>query len=156
MTLQNVPNTGMAVTVDIGDLVDIHPRNKQDVGRRLALWALAKVYGKDLVYSGPLYKSMVVAGKAIRVQFDHVGGGLISRDGKPLGEFTIAGADRKFVPATAEIDGDNVIVSSPEVAVPEAVRFAWREDALPNLSNKEGLPAPPFRTDAWPGVTEGK
>jgi sialate O-acetylesterase len=156
MTLQSVPHTGMAVTVDIGDVKDIHPKNKQDVGKRLALWALAKVYGKDLVYSGLLYKSMAVEGGKIRVQFEHVGGGLVSRDGKPLAEFTIAGADQKFVPATAEIDGGRVIVSSSEVASPVAVRFAWRDDAQPNLSNKEGLPAGPFRTDTWKSLTEGK
>ncbi len=156
MTLRSVPNTGMAVTVDIGDIKDIHPKNKQEVGRRLALWALAKVYGKDIVYSGPLYKSMAVEGDKIRLQFDHVGGGLVSRDGKPLSDFTIAGADRKFVPATAEIDGDSVVVSNPAVAAPVAVRFAWRDTAEPNLSNKAGLPTGPFRTDSWKGLTEGK
>jgi sialate O-acetylesterase len=156
MTLQKVPNTGMAVTTDIGDLKDIHPKNKQDVGKRLALWALAKTYGKEIVYSGPLYKSMAVEGNKIRLQFDYVGGGLISRDGKPLTDFTIAGADQKFVPATAEIDGASIIVSSPEVAEPAAVRFDWRDDATPNLSNKEGLPTGPFRTDSWKGLTEGK
>jgi sialate O-acetylesterase len=155
MTLQNVPNTGMAVTVDIGDLKDIHPKNKQDVGKRLALWALAKVYGKEIVYSGPLHKSMTVEGNKIRVKFEHVGGGLVSRDGKPLGEFTIAGDDRKFVPATAQIDGDSIVVSSAEVAAPVAARFAWRDNTEPNLSNKEGLPASPFRTDSWKGLTEG-
>jgi sialate O-acetylesterase len=156
MTLTTVPSTGMAVTVDIGDVKDIHPKNKQDVGQRLALWALAKVYGKDVVYAGPSYKSMAVEGNKIRVQFESVGGGLVSRDGKPLGEFTIAGEDQKFVPATAELDGDSVVVSSPEVASPVAVRFAWRDDTQPNLSNKDGLPAGPFRTDSWKGVTEGK
>jgi sialate O-acetylesterase len=155
MTLKAVPNTGMAVTVDIGDVKDIHPRNKQDVGKRLALWALANVYGKDVVYSGPVYKSMAVEGNKIRVQFENVGGGLVARDGKPLGEFTVAGEDQKFVPATAEIDGDSVVVASAEVASPVAVRFAWRDDTQPNLSNKDGLPAGPFRTDSWKGVTEG-
>jgi sialate O-acetylesterase len=154
MTAKNVPNTGLAVTVDIGDLKDIHPKNKQDVGRRLALWALAKVYGKDIVYSGPLYKSMAVEGGKIRVQFDRVGGGLISRDGKPLTDFTIAGNDQKFVPATADIDGACVVVSSPDITAPVAVRFAWRDDTSPNLANKEGLPAGPFRTDSWKGLTE--
>lgn len=156
MTLQSVPNTGMAVTTDIGDIKDIHPRNKQEVGRRLALWALAKTYGKEIAFSGPIYKSMSVEGNKIRLQFDHVGGGLVSRDGKPLTDFTIAGADQKFVPATAEIDGTSIIVSSPEVAAPTAVRFDWQDDAQPNLSNKEGLPAGPFRTDSWKGLTEGK
>jgi sialate O-acetylesterase len=154
LTAKNVPNAGLAVTVDITEIKDIHPKNKQDVGKRLALWALAKVYGKELVYSGPVYKSMTVEGDKIRLQFDHVGGGLVSNDAKPLTEFTIAGADQKFVPATAEIDGNSIVVSSSEVASPVAVRFAWRDDTTPNLSNKEGLPAGPFRTDSWKGLTE--
>jgi sialate O-acetylesterase len=154
MTLKSVPNTGMAVTMDIGDLKDIHPKNKQEVGRRLALWALAQVYGRELVYSGPIYKSMTVEGNKIRLQFDHVGGGLMASDGKPLTEFTIAGADQKFVPAKATIDGDSIVVQSDQVAEPVAVRYAWRDVATPNLVNKEGLPASPFRTDTWKGVTE--
>ncbi len=154
MTLDRSPNTGMAVTVDIGDVKDIHPKNKQDVGRRLALWALAKSYGQNLVYSGPIYKSMTVEGNKIRLQFDHVGSGLIASDGKPLTYFTIAGADQKFVPATAVIDGNSVVVSSDQVAQPAAVRFAWVDDTSPNFANKEGLPASPFRTDAWKGVTQ--
>ena len=145
-----VPNTGMAVTVDIGNVKDIHPRNKQDVGKRLALWALAKAYGKrGLVYSGPLYKSMKVEGDKIRICFDHVGSGLASRDGKPLRWFTIAGPDKKFVEAQAEIDGDTVVVHADSVPKPVAVRFGWHQEAEPNLSNKEGLPASPFRTDDW-------
>ena len=146
----------MAVTTDIGNVKDIHPKNKQEVGQRLALWALAKVYGRDIVYSGPIYKSMAVEGNKIRLQFDHVGGGLIASDGKPLVDFTIAGADQKFVPATAEIDGNAIVVHSDQVAQPVAVRYAWHDDATPNLANKEGLPASPFRTDAWKGVTEPK
>jgi sialate O-acetylesterase len=164
MTLDASPNTGMAVTVDIADndlihpknnnFEGIHPKNKQEVGRRLALWALAKVYGRNLVYSGPIYKSMTVEGDKIRLQFDQCGGGLISRDGKPLSDFTIAGEDKKFVPATATIDGDSIVVHSDKTVKPVAVRYAWREDATPNLSNKDGLPASPFRTDRWKGVTE--
>lgn len=143
-----VPHTGMAVTVDIANLKDIHPKNKQDVGKRLALWALAKTYDKKgIVYSGPLYKSMKVEGDRIRLTFDHVGGGLVSRDGKPLSWFTIAGDDGNFVEATAVIDGNDVLVSSDAVAKPTAVRFGWSQLAEPNLSNKEGLPASPFRTD---------
>ncbi len=143
-----VPHTGMAVTVDIGNTTNIHPRNKQDVGKRLALWALAKLYGEqDLVYSGPLYKSMTIDGDTIRIAFDHVGGGLVSRDGKPLSWFTIAGEDKNFVEAKAEIDGDEVVVSADGVAAPVAVRLGWHQEAEPNLSNKEGLPASPFRTD---------
>jgi sialate O-acetylesterase len=140
-------NTGMAVTTDITNLDDIHPRNKQDVGKRLALWALAKTYGKTgLVYSGPLYKSMKVEGNKIRIEFDHVGGGLKARDGKPLSWFTIAGKEGDFVEATATIDGNTVVVTSEGVAEPAAVRFGWNELAEPNLMNAEGLPAGPFRT----------
>ncbi len=146
----SVPHTGMAVTVDIGNVKDIHPRNKQEVGRRLALWALAKTYGKPIaVYSGPLYRKMKVEGNKVRLFFDHTGSGLVSRDGKPLTWFTIAGADKKFVEAKAVIDGDTVVVSSEQVAKPVAVRFGWDDSAEPNLSNKEGLPASPFRTDRW-------
>ena len=144
------PNTGMAVVTDIANTSDIHPRNKQDVGKRLALWALAKTYGKDdLVYSGPLYESMVVEGGRIRLKFQHVGGGLKSRDGKPLDWFSIAGEDKKFTPATATIDGESIVVESPQVASPVAVRFGWNQLAEPNLSNQAGLPASPFRTDRW-------
>jgi sialate O-acetylesterase len=164
MTLASSPNTGMVVTTDLADAdrihpknkdyIGIHPTNKQEVGRRLALWALAKVHGRDLVYSGPMYKSMTVEGNKVRLQFDHVGGGLMASDGKPLTHFTIAGADKKFVPAVATIAGNALVVQSDRVAQPVAVRFAWRDDATPNFANKEGLPASPFRTDAWKGVTE--
>jgi sialate O-acetylesterase len=147
----SVPNTGMAVTVDVVDNIkDIHPTNKQDPGKRLALWALANVYGREgIVYSGPLYKSMAVEGNKVRLRFDHVGSGLVSRDGKPLSNFEIAGADKKFVEAKAEIDGEAVVVSADGVAAPVAVRFGWHQESQPNLSNKEGLPASPFRTDSW-------
>ena len=145
-----LPNTGMAVTVDIGNVDDIHPRNKQDVGKRLALWALAKVYGRQTtVYSGPLYKSMKIEGDKIRLSFDHVGSGLTSRDGNALNWFTIAGDNKEFVEAKAVIDGDTIVVSGNNVKKPVAVRFGWDELAEPNLSNKEGLPASPFRTDDW-------
>ncbi len=145
-----IPHTGMAVTVDVADVADIHPRNKQDVGKRLALWALAKNYGqKDLAYSGPLYKSMAVEGDAIRITFHHVSGGLASRDGQPLTHFAIAGEDKAFLEATAEIDGDTVVVRADSVANPVAVRFGWHQEAEPNLSNGAGLPASPFRTDRW-------
>ncbi|MDZ4688620.1 MAG: sialate O-acetylesterase [Planctomycetaceae bacterium] len=144
-----VPNTGMAVLTDITTLKDIHPPNKQDVGRRLALWALAKTYGKsDLVYSGPLYKSMAADGSKIQIAFDH-SAGLKSRDGKPLSWWSIAGADKKFVPAKAEIAGDNVVVSAEGVGQPVHVRFGWHQLAEPNLANGAGLPASPFRTDEW-------
>lgn len=148
----SVANTGMAVTTDIANLYDIHPRNKQDVGNRLALWALARTYGKDLVCSGPLYKDMAIEGSKIRIRFDHVGGGLAARDGE-LTHFAVAGADQSFVPAKAQIDNDTLLVSSEEVAEPVAVRFGWSNTAEPNLFNAAGLPASPFRTDDWPGVT---
>jgi sialate O-acetylesterase len=147
MTVKKVPNTGIALTMDIGELDDIHPKNKQDVGHRLALWALAKVYQRPVVYSGPIYKSMAIERQRIRIAFDHVGGGLVSRDGQPLTDFMIAGADKQFLPATAEIDGPTVVVINDAVSNPVAVRFAFRGTAQPNLGNKEGLPAAPFRTD---------
>ena len=150
-----LPNTGMAVTMDIGDVKDIHPTNKQDVGRRLALWALANTYGVDVAYSGPLYKSMRIDGNQIRIAFDHAGGGLTASDGNAMREFTVAGDDRKFVPAAATIEGERIVVSSEHVPQPKAVRFAWRDDAQPNLANQNGLPASPFRTDDWPLVTAG-
>ncbi len=148
----NIPGTGMVVTTDLVDNIkNVHPKNKFDVGNRLALWALAKDYKKDLVYSGPLYKSTNVEGNKIRLSFAHVGGGLKSRDGQPLREFEIAGADGKFVPAEAAIDGDTVVVEANEVASPAQVRFGWRSGANSNLVNKEGLPASPFQTDNWQG-----
>jgi len=143
----DIPHTGMAVISDIGNVANIHPQNKQDVGKRLALWALAKDYGQeDLVHSGPLYKSMASEGSKIRLSFNHTGSGLASRDAKPLDWFEIAGEDGKFVKAQAVIDGNTVLVSSDAIAKPTAARFAWHQEAQPNLINKEGLPAGPFRT----------
>lgn len=145
-----IPNTGMAVTTDITNLYDIHPKNKRDVGYRLSLWALAKTYGKkDLVYSGPLYKSKAIEGSKIRILFDHVGSGLISLDDRALSWFEIAGLDRVFYKAQAEIDRGAVVVWSEKVSDPAAVRFGWYQLATPNLGNREGLPASPFRTDRW-------
>lgn len=155
MTLKSSPNTGMIVTADIGEVGNIHPRNKQEVGRRLALWAMAKVYGnKKLVYSGPIYKTMKIKGNQIVLNFDYCRSGLKSGDGKPLSEFTVAGTDKVFVPAKAEIIGKTIVVSSDKVANPVAVRYAWHDDAQPNLANMESLPASLFRTDSWKGVTE--
>jgi sialate O-acetylesterase len=144
-----VKNVGMAVTIDIGE-PNIHPRNKQDVGRRLALWALAKTYGKKLEYCGPIYKSMKTKGDKITLCFDYVDGGLVSKDGEKLKGFTIAGADRKFFAANAKIDGDSVVVWSRNVAEPVAVRYGWANNPVCNLYNRGGLPASPFRTDDWP------
>lgn len=148
MTLSE-PNTGMVVTMDIGDPADIHPGNKHAVGRRLALWALAKTYDRDgVVFSGPLYRRMRVAGDRARLFFDHVDGGLVSRGG-PLTHFQIAGPDRVFHPAHAEIDGGQVVVWSDAVREPVAVRYGWGAADEPNLFNAAGLPASSFRTDAW-------
>jgi len=149
---QQVPQTGMVVINDIGDLKDIHPTNKQEVGRRLALWALARTYGQEgVVYSGPTFKAMTIEGDALRVTFDHVGGGLASRDGKPLTWFEVIDADEGgFVKADARIDGASVVLSAPEIKRPVAMRFAWNMLAEPNLMNAEGLPAGAFRAGQEP------
>ncbi|MEI7836009.1 MAG: sialate O-acetylesterase [Planctomycetota bacterium] len=145
-----IPNTGMAVITDVtGNVDDIHPQDKQSVGTRLALWALAKTYGrKDVVYSGPLCKGMWVSGGKAVLSFDHADG-LKSRDGQELTEFQIAGVDKKFVPAKAVIQGDKVVATAPGITRPVAVRFGWNKTTNPNLCNGAGLPASPFRTDAW-------
>ncbi len=146
-----IPGTGMAVIHDIGDLRDIHPRNKQGVGLRLALIAMAKTYGQeDVVFSGPTYKSLATEGDTLRVGFDNVGSGLVARDGKPLSWFEIIGEDTDFTPATGTIDGNSVVLSAPGVKHPVAVRFAWHKLAEPNLANQEGLPAVPFRAGEVP------
>lgn len=148
LTAREVPRTGLAVTIDIGDADDIHPRNKQEVGRRLALAAEAIAYGKTLEYSGPLYRDMKVEGHSIRLTFTHLGGGLVCK-GEKLEGFAIAGADRKFVWANAVIEGDSIVVTAPDVTAPVAVRYAWADNPVCNLSNAAGLPASPFRTDDW-------
>jgi sialate O-acetylesterase len=153
MTL-SLPNTGMAVAADIGNPYDIHPKNKQEVGRRLALAAEAIAYGKKLVYSGPMYESMKVEGNKVRLRFKHAGSGLKAQ-GRLVG-FEIAGEDRKFHSAEAKIEGEAVVVQSREVSHPVAVRYAWADYPTCSLYNKEGLPASPFRTDDWPGVTQGE
>ena len=145
-----IPRTGMVVTTDlVNDLNDIHPRDKVDVGRRLARLALNQTYGHpDLVCSGPTFKHLRVNGRQAILSFDNLGGGLVCRTNQFLTWFTLAGADGKFVPADAVIQGDRVVVSAPGVDRPAAVRFAWNETAQPNLFNQAGLPAVPFRTDA--------
>ncbi len=157
LTLKRLPATGLAVTIDLGDPKDVHPHRKAEVGQRLALWALGATYKQPIVYSGPLYQSMVVEGSKIRVWFSHTGSGLEAKDGALRG-FAVAGADRKFHWASAIIEGDtegdSVVVSSPEVTAPVAVRYAWADSPECNLFNAEGLPASPFRTDDWPGITE--
>ena len=148
-----VPKTGQAVIIDIGEARDIHPKNKQDVGKRLALNALAKDYGKSVVYSGPMFKSADFSENHATIEFDHAGG--LNSKNEPLKQFQIAGADKKFVWANAKIDGTNVIVSSPSIKQPVAVRYAWADNPEGcNLYNAAGLPACPFRTDSWKGVTE--
>ncbi len=147
--MKKLPNTGMVVTMDIGNLKNIHPGNKQDVGKRLAGWALAKDYGFiNTAHSGPLYKSFVKDGDKIKIYFDYASGGLTSF-GNDLTCFQIAGEDGVFKPATATIEDKTVVVRSDEVSVPVAVRFAWNSTDVPNLFNLLGLPAAPFRTDAW-------
>jgi sialate O-acetylesterase len=154
-TASTVPNTGLAVAIDVGDPNDIHPTNKKPVGERLALIALAKEYGKTVTCSGPVYRQMQREGSAIRLSFDHTDGGLAVH-GEKLAEFSIAGADRKWHWADAKIDGNQIIVSSPEVTDPVAVRYAWQSNPAATLFNGAGLPAVPFRTDNWPAITAGR
>ena len=148
-----VPNTEMAVTIDIGDANDIHPRNKADVGKRLALAARAKVYGHKVPYAGPRFVGTRRDGNTIRLLFSHVGSGLVARGGKLAG-FAIAGPDGIFVWADARIEGNMVVVSSPAISDPRAVRYGWANNPPVNLFNREGLPAAPFRTDDMPGLTQ--
>lgn len=150
-----LPYCGMATAIDIGDGRNIHPLNKQDVGKRLALAALKTTYGQKIVASGPTYKGVKFdAAKAV-IQFDNIGGGLVAK-GEKLKGFAIAGEDKKFVRADAAIQGDTVVLQSVRVGKPVAVRHLWADNPEASLYNKEGLPAPPFRTDNWPGVTAPK
>jgi sialate O-acetylesterase len=153
-----LPNTGMAVIHDIGEWNDIHPLNKLDVGKRLALAAQKVAYGdKAVVYSGPTYQSMHIKGNQCIIQFTNTGTGLMVKDGGTLSMFAIAGADQKFVWANARIEGDKVIVWSDTVTDPVAVRYAWADNPEgANLYNQEGLPASSFRTDDWKGLTFNK
>jgi sialate O-acetylesterase len=156
-----VPNTGMAVIIDIGEAGNNHPKNKQDVGKRLAAWALAKDYGKNIVYSGPLYKGFKVEGNKIRISFDHIGSGLVTAKKEGLSHIketpeqkmkwiAIAGDDKKWYWADAVIDGQTILVSNEKVQKPAALRYAFAMNPEgANLYNKEGFPASPFRTDNW-------
>jgi len=144
----SLPNTGQAVTVDIGNVTDIHPRNKKDVGRRLARLALARTYGQKIVDSGPVFTKAERAGAGFRVSFTEINGGLIAPLNALVG-FELAGEDKVFKPATAKIEKDTVLVTSAEVPAPVAVRYAWRNAPLAGLFNFEGLPAVPFRSDTW-------
>jgi len=147
---KEVPGCGMAVGIDVGEEKDIHPKDKQTIGLRLAHQALAKTYGKNVVPGGPIYKDMKKQGGSIAISFDDIGSGLMAKDGE-LKRFAIAGADKKFVDAKAVIKGETVVVSSPEVPDPVAVRYAWAENPTGcNLYNEEGFAASPFRTDNWP------
>lgn len=154
-TVKSVPNTGLAVTIDVGDPKNLHPPRKAEIGQRLALWALGTTYGRKIVYSGPLYDSMKIVDNEIRISFRLLGAGLEAR-GDALKGFAVAGADRKFHWAQARIDGAEVVVSSADVSAPVAVRYAWGNSPDCNLYNKDGLPASPFRTDDWPGASFGK
>jgi len=150
------PRTGMAVAIDIGDAHDIHPRNKQEVGRRLALAAMDVAYHRDTVASGPRYRSMRIEGRAVRLRFDHTAGSLRGRgDGAPRG-FAIAGSDHVFHWADARIQGDAVVVSCAAVEHPVAVRYGWASNPPCDLVGGSGLPVAPFRTDRWSGVTHGR
>ena len=145
---KEVPNTGIAVGIDVGDAKSVHPRNKQAIGLRLAHQALAKTYQREVVAGGPIYLAMKKKGNKIFLKFDDVGSGLVEQGGAPLKTFAIAGADKKFIFATAVIMKDLVVVTSPEVPHPVAVRYAWADNPVGcNLYNKEGFPASPFRTD---------
>ncbi|MBN8877715.1 MAG: sialate O-acetylesterase [Sphingobacteriales bacterium] len=144
----SITNTGMAVAIDLGEWNDIHPDNKKDVGERLALIAMKKAYNENIIYSGPIYQSSSIEGNRIILQFSNTGSGLTTVNGGPVSSFAIAGADKKFVWAKATIEGDKVIVSNSEITEPKFVRYAWADNPVdPNLYNKEGLPASPFRTD---------
>lgn len=146
----SLPNTGMAVAIDVGDAGDIHPKDKQTVGHRLALAALKVAYGKSVEHSGPMFESMKVKGDQAVIKFKHVGGGLVSKGAEKPKGFAIAGEDRKFVWADAKIEGSTVVVSSPQIKKPVAVRYAWADNPEATLYNKADLPAVPFRTDDWP------
>jgi sialate O-acetylesterase len=149
----SLPYTGMATAVDIGEAKDIHPKNKQEVGRRLALVALAKVYQQNVAYSGPVYKNMAHDGGTITLTFDHTEGGLRAAGQQEIKGFAVAGADKKFYWAKAAVNGNKIIVFAAEVKNPVAVRYAWANNPVSNLTNGSGLPALPFRTDNWPGLT---
>jgi len=146
---RETPGCGLAVIIDVGEANDIHPRNKQDVGKRLALQALHTSYNRDIVCAGPTFRTVAFNGNEATIAFDNIGGGLVTRDNEPLVGFAIAGADRKFVWAQARIDGDTVLVWNDAIGTPVAVRYAWGDNPACNLYNREGLPAMPFRTDDW-------
>jgi sialate O-acetylesterase len=153
LTTKTVRHAGIATAIDIGEEKDIHPKNKQEVGRRLALVAEREDYHMRVASSGPVYRSMKIEGNTIRLSFDHVEGGLVAKGG-PLKGFAIAGDNHRWVWADAKIDGKDVVVSSPKVPDPVAVRYSWATFLDSNLYNKADLPAFPFRTDDWRGITQ--
>jgi sialate O-acetylesterase len=153
LTARTVPNCALAVTIDTGEANNIHPKDKKEVGERLALCALAKQYRKNIVFEGPAFASMKKTEDGLRLHFTNSTGGLVVKSGK-LGEFSVAGEDRKWYWAAARVDGDDVIVSSSNVPHPVAARYAWQSNPLATLFNSAGLPAVPFRTDDWPESTE--
>ena len=153
MVAASVPNSCLAVTIDTGDPVNLHPKDKQPVGERLAYCALANHYGEKIPFAGPTLSSVERVPGAIRLHFVHTDGGLVVK-GTKLSEFSIAGADRKWFWADARIEGDTVVLSSPSVADPQQARYDWQGNPAATLFNGAGLPAGPFRTDTWPGITE--
>jgi sialate O-acetylesterase len=155
LATKSLPNVGLAVITDVGEKDDIHPKKKEPVGTRLALAARGIAYSEKIEYSGPAYKSMKVKGDKAIISFDHASSGLEARGGELQG-FAVCGDDKKFVWAKAEIDGDKVVVSSPQVTKPIAVRYGWADYPVVNLWNKAGLPASPFRTDDFPMVTAAR
>ena len=151
-----LPQTGLAVSIDVGEVDDVHPRNKTEIGNRLAAWALGTTYGKNSVYSGPLFESVTFHGDTATATFNHTGGGLVVRNGDQLEGFALAGSDREFHWAQARIVGNTVEVRSNKISKPIALRYAWADNPKCNLYNEEGFPAAPFRTDQWPGLTVDK
>ncbi|MBB6428388.1 sialate O-acetylesterase [Algisphaera agarilytica] len=152
---QELDEVGLAVTIDIGDPTDIHPVDKEPIGKRLARWALSEAYGNDLIHSGPIYTGYEIVDDKVYLEFENIGSGLEARGGGPIKGFVIAGSDRKFRWAKAVVEGDRLVVSEAKVKTPLAVRYAWADNPYwANLINAEGLPASPFRTDDWEGITQ--
>lgn len=155
MTAKNVLHTCLAIIVDTGDPDNIHPIDKKEAGERLAFCALAEHYGRKVPHVGPTLSSVEPQPGALKLHFNNADGGLVVK-GERLGEFSVAGDDRKWYWADARIEGNAVIVSSKSVPAPKSVRYAWQSNPLATLFNGAGLPASPFRTDDWPGITEGR
>ncbi|MEL7496140.1 MAG: sialate O-acetylesterase [Planctomycetota bacterium] len=161
-TFNDMPNTGMVVTTDIGNIDDLNPKNKQEVGRRLSLLAIGNTYremlpeNEEVIFSGPIYEGLSTIGNRVRITFKHAKGLRIRGDDQALTCFTVCGEDQKFVPAVAKVEGESVVLSSPDVKKPVAVRFGWSDTAQPNLVNEAGLPASPFRTDNFTLPSDGK